>query len=340
MEFRSRMFSYLTVCGIKLWHTLAFWGVRRSNSPSAGWKESLTIQRALFLHLSLYGSWRKGERPRWPSQHPHHTLQSLPVRGTRAAVAGRDAACQDALHRATTEGGEDGRGDPLFCQPPEEVHPLLCVLEQLWCVQRPKRSSAMWTSRNFVLMTLRSGMDLKSTIISWVKLCPYTTSPAAPPPLCRLSHHCWWWVPPQWYHQQTLMIWFQLDLAVQTYVTRVKSRGLSTQPWGTPVLSVMAREVLVQTRTVCGLSDKKSKIQLQKWVFGPNTNKRLIQDTLSLVKAHLGHLEKEFAANNLCWLLFISCSYVSKWVCSSDILLLDSQKTSLSLFTICWRHTV
>lgn len=36
---------------------------------------------------------------------------------------------------------------------------------------------------------------------------------------------------------------------------------------GLPVFSVMVHEVFVLTRTDCGLSDRKSKIQLQKWEF-------------------------------------------------------------------------
>ena len=41
-----------------------------------------------------------------------------------------------------------------------------------------------------------------------------------------------------------LMIRSELDTGVQSRVSRVKRRGLSTHPWGAPVLGVMVLEVL------------------------------------------------------------------------------------------------
>ncbi len=38
-----------------------------------------------------------------------------------------------------------------------------------------------------------------------------------------------------------LMMWLELNLAVESWVSSVKSSGLSTQPCGAPVLSVVAR---------------------------------------------------------------------------------------------------
>ncbi len=45
-----------------------------------------------------------------------------------------------------------------------------------------------------------------------------------------------------------LMMWLELNLAVQSWVRSVKSSGLSTQPCGAPVLSVVLLEVLWPTR--------------------------------------------------------------------------------------------
>ncbi len=61
-----------------------------------------------------------------------------------------------------------------------------------------------------------------------------------------------------------LMMWLELNLAVQSWVSSVKSSGLSTQPCGAPVLSVVVLEVLWPTRTDWGLPVKKSRIQLQR----------------------------------------------------------------------------
>src|SRR4029434_8482874 len=59
----------------------------------------------------------------------------------------------------------------------------------------------------------------------------------------------------------------ELCVATQSCVYREYSRGLSTQPCGAPVLSVMLLEVLLPTRTACGLSLRKSRIQLQREVL-------------------------------------------------------------------------
>uniref|UniRef100_A0A8D0CJT5 Butyrophilin subfamily 1 member A1-like n=1 Tax=Scleropages formosus TaxID=113540 RepID=A0A8D0CJT5_SCLFO len=56
-----------------------------------------------------------------------------------------------------------------------------------------------------------------------------------------------------------LMMWLELNLAVQSWVSSVKSSGLSTQPCGAPVLSVVVLEVL-----------RKSRIQLQREAFRPS----------------------------------------------------------------------
>ncbi|KAM3870190.1 protection of telomeres protein 1 [Diretmus argenteus] len=57
---------------------------------------------------------------------------------------------------------------------------------------------------------------------------------------------------------------------VQSWVSRVKSRGLSTHPWGAPVFRVMVLDVLPPTRTACGLPVRKSNNQLHSEVFTPS----------------------------------------------------------------------
>jgi len=44
----------------------------------------------------------------------------------------------------------------------------------------------------------------------------------------------------------------------------LNSRGLSTQPWGVPVLTILVPDVWVPTLTVWGLSVRKSWTQLQR----------------------------------------------------------------------------
>ncbi len=67
-----------------------------------------------------------------------------------------------------------------------------------------------------------------------------------------------------------LMMWLELNLAVQSGVSSVKSSRLSTQPCGAPVLSVIVLEVLQPTRTDLGLPVRKSRIQLQRELLKPS----------------------------------------------------------------------
>ncbi len=67
-----------------------------------------------------------------------------------------------------------------------------------------------------------------------------------------------------------LMMWLELNLAVQSWVSSMKSSGLSTQPCGAPVLSVVVLEVLWPTWTDWGLPVKKSRIQLQRELLRPS----------------------------------------------------------------------
>ncbi len=55
-----------------------------------------------------------------------------------------------------------------------------------------------------------------------------------------------------------LMMWLELNLAVQSWVSSVKSSGLSTQPCWAPVLSVVVLDVLWPTRTDWGLLVRKT----------------------------------------------------------------------------------
>ncbi len=50
-------------------------------------------------------------------------------------------------------------------------------------------------------------------------------------------------------HSLFLMKRLELCDGVQSWVSRVKRRGLSTHPWGAPVFSVMVLDVLMPTRT-------------------------------------------------------------------------------------------
>lgn len=62
----------------------------------------------------------------------------------------------------------------------------------------------------------------------------------------------------------------ELDVGVQSWVSRVKRRGLSTHPWGAPVFSVMVLEVLLLTQTVCVLPIRKSSSQLHRELLSPS----------------------------------------------------------------------
>ncbi len=55
--------------------------------------------------------------------------------------------------------------------------------------------------------------------------------------------------PPQSVSSANLMNRLELCDGVQSWVSRVKRRGLSTHPWGGPVFSVMVLDVLMPTRT-------------------------------------------------------------------------------------------
>ena len=56
---------------------------------------------------------------------------------------------------------------------------------------------------------------------------------------------------------------------MQSWVNREYRRGLSTHPWGAPVLRISVADVLLPTLTTWGRPVRKSRIQLQRVVFSP-----------------------------------------------------------------------
>ncbi len=130
------------------------------------------------------------------------------------------------------------------------------------------RSSVMCTPRNLVLLTLSTvelslmvsggwstGFLLKSITTSFVLLklrdrllTPHHSANCATSSLLCVSSLLLM-RPTTNVSSANLMMWFELNLAVQSWVSSVKSSGLSTQPCGAPVLSVVVLEVLWPTRT-------------------------------------------------------------------------------------------
>ncbi len=129
------------------------------------------------------------------------------------------------------------------------------------------RSSVMCTPRNLVLLTLSTvevsmvsggwsmGFLLKSITTSFVfstlrdrLLAPHHSASCATSSLQCVSSLLLM-RPTTDVSSANLMMWLELNLAVQSWVSSVKSSGLSTQPCGAPVLSVVVLEVLWPTRT-------------------------------------------------------------------------------------------
>ncbi len=129
------------------------------------------------------------------------------------------------------------------------------------------RSSVMCTPRNLVLLTLSTvevsmvsgGWSteflLKSITTSFVfstlrdrLLAPHHSASCATSSLYCVSSLLLM-RPTTDVSSANLMMWLELNLAVQSWVSSVKSSGLSTQPCGAPVLSVVVLEVLWPTRT-------------------------------------------------------------------------------------------
>ncbi len=123
------------------------------------------------------------------------------------------------------------------------------------------RASVMCTPRNLVLLTLSTvevsmvsgGWSteflLKSITTSFVfstlrdrLLAPHHSASCATSSLLLMR-------PTTDVSSANLMMWLELNLAVQSWVSSVKSSGLSAQPCGAPVLSVVVLQVLWPTRT-------------------------------------------------------------------------------------------
>ncbi len=64
-----------------------------------------------------------------------------------------------------------------------------------------------------------------------------------------------------------LMMWLELNLAVQSWVSSVKSSGLSTQPCGAPVLSVVVLEVLWDYFVECRAEVNEQHSNIGVFVF-------------------------------------------------------------------------
>ena len=56
-------------------------------------------------------------------------------------------------------------------------------------------------------------------------------------------------------------------LAMQSWVNKEYRRGLSTHPWGAPVLKISVADVMLPTLTTWGRPVRKSRIQLQREMF-------------------------------------------------------------------------
>ncbi len=158
-------------------------------------------------------------------------------------------------------------GDLPFSAGGESVGAVVPSWRVTWCLVVQVRSSVMCTPRNLVLLTL-STVELSMVSGRWsvefLLLKSITTSfvfshlgtDCWRTPFSQLCHFlsvvCFIVVADETYHcvsSANLMMWLELNLAVQSWVSSVKSSGLSTQPCGAPVLSVVVLEVLWPTRT-------------------------------------------------------------------------------------------
>ncbi len=98
--------------------------------------------------------------------------------------------------------------------------------------------------------------------------------------------------------EANLMKRLELCDGVQSWVSRVKRRGLSTHPWGAPVFSVMVLDVLMPTRTAWGLPVRKSNSQLHREVLSPSwTIYMLTNEAFVLIRPNVlnKRLEKDRA---------------------------------------------
>ncbi|XP_061591493.1 NACHT, LRR and PYD domains-containing protein 12-like [Cololabis saira] len=72
-----------------------------------------------------------------------------------------------------------------------------------------------------------------------------------------------------------------------SWVSRVKTRGLKTHPWGAPVLTVTVLDVMLVTRTACGFLVRKSRSQLHSEVLSPSRSSTLVEVCKTQLKSKL-----------------------------------------------------
>ncbi len=97
-----------------------------------------------------------------------------------------------------------------------------------------------------ILLNIDIQLLLFAAIEIWVAFCALLCKivfPSLNTYCCLGSGRCWW------YHQHTSQ-WSSWIPCRQSWVYNVKRRGLSSQPWGTPVLSTKMEEVWLPIQTV------------------------------------------------------------------------------------------
>lgn len=117
------------------------------------------------------------------------------------------------------------------------------------------KSLMMWTPRNLVLITLST---VEPFMHGWKKQQSQRSSIL----FCQHSQTACYYCTSLWAVPPPLFMMFELDLAVQLWISSMNSSGLSTQPLRAPVLRVMVVEVLLGTWT--------DWIQLESEVLKPS----------------------------------------------------------------------
>ena len=191
-----------------------------------------------------------------------------------ASIPHSDAAGQDALDGASVEGAHDGGGGWCSLQLAEEVEAPLGLLGQ-WCgigcsgeiltdvnpqelgAARSLHSSTVnvQTLRKSITTSLVFSMFRKRLVslhyvASWLTFLQWVSSLLDMRPTTVVS-------------SANFTMWFPLNDGAQ-WGSSVKSRGLSTQTCGAPVLRMVALDVLLPTRAGRGLSLRKSSSQLHR----------------------------------------------------------------------------
>ncbi len=201
----------------------------------------------------------------------HYPLKGLAAGRIAGAIPHSDAASQDALDGASVEGAHDrgrGSGSSEFA---EEVETLLCFLGQCCSVVSPgevlcelytQELGAAHSLHSRTIDGQRSMLSVHSPEVNnnllhllhiqreiVVTAPPRQAAHLTPPQSLLLMR------PTTIVSSTNLMKRLELFDGVQSWVSRVKRRGLSTHPWGAPVFSVMVLDVLLPTRTAWGLPE-------------------------------------------------------------------------------------